>query len=357
MDALSGLQKAFGISPDDEQGDNEPHSREAQTLFAKLKDQVDKEVLFGHQDSTAYGADWSQDENRSDVKDVCGKWPAVYGWDIGGIDTSDTNIDGISFDLIRQRIVDAHNRGGINTISFHQDNPVTGESAFDNTDAIGAILDSGCDSAQKYKDRLDKVADFLCSLKTDEGPYIPIIVRLFHEQNQEWSWWGKDSCSKSQFIEIWQHTVNYLRKKRHVKHVLYCFSPQDVSTKEDYLERYPGDDYVDVFGLDFYKVWDEHQMNELENALEMITELAEKRSKVAALSETGIENAEIENWFSQSLLPVLKHEKCSRIVYVLVWRNESQDHFFVPYEGHEGASDFRTFADDGAVKFLEPVDD
>ena len=50
-------------------------------------------------------------------------------------------------------------------------------------------------------------------------------------------------------------TVNYLRLTKQLHHILYAISPQDVVDEKDYMEGYPGDDYVDIFGLDYYKIW------------------------------------------------------------------------------------------------------
>ena len=54
-------------------------------LFEFLRDSPNKGILFGHQDDLAYGVNWQSESGRSDIKEVCGQYPAVFGWDIGGI--------------------------------------------------------------------------------------------------------------------------------------------------------------------------------------------------------------------------------------------------------------------------------
>ena len=54
---------------------------ETVALFENLKTVSQQGVLFGHQDDLAYGIDWKATPGRSDVKQVCGDYPAVYGWD------------------------------------------------------------------------------------------------------------------------------------------------------------------------------------------------------------------------------------------------------------------------------------
>ena len=103
---------------------------ETRALFHRLRQIAQTKMLFGHQDSTAYGVGWSADEepeDTSDVKKVTGSFPAVYGWDIGRLGLGgEQNLDRINFNLLKQLIRNAHERGGINTISWHMSNPVTG---------------------------------------------------------------------------------------------------------------------------------------------------------------------------------------------------------------------------------------
>ena len=54
-------------------------------LFNFLRDSSKNGVMFGHQDDLAYGVGWQSERNRSDIKESCGQYPAVFGWDIGGV--------------------------------------------------------------------------------------------------------------------------------------------------------------------------------------------------------------------------------------------------------------------------------
>jgi hypothetical protein len=99
-------------------------------LFLLLRKLAETRLLFGHQDSTAYGVDWSGGRDRSEVKEVTGSFPAVYGWDIGHLGR-ERDLDAVDFERMKQLITNAHARGGINTISWHMDNPVTGRRYLD----------------------------------------------------------------------------------------------------------------------------------------------------------------------------------------------------------------------------------
>ena len=65
-----------------------PEAQKLQELLLKVPSQG---ILFGHHESTAYGVGWkaevkSDAPSRSDVKEVCGDYPAIIGWDLGKIE-------------------------------------------------------------------------------------------------------------------------------------------------------------------------------------------------------------------------------------------------------------------------------
>ena len=340
-------------------------------LFNNLKSFTVDKVLFGHQETTAYGVGWKNDStgNKSDVKEVCGDFPAVYGWDIGDIGGA-SNLDGVHFFEIRSLIKSAFERGGINTISFHQDNPVTGNHAWDTTPAVSQVLPGGSSHA-KYLQRLDLVAEFIKDLKGDDGSFIPVIFRPYHEHNGDWFWWGKGPCSEQNFIALWQFTVNYLMNEKNIHNILYAFSPdrsriKDPANTTEYLYGYPGDDYVDIIGLDNY--WDlgshwnsapaSEQAPSLIKSLEAIVQLADERNKIPALTETGLDKLTFASWWTERLLAGLNaNETTRRIAYVLVWRNANTEHFHAPYPGQASATDFVKFYNNPRTVFESDLPD
>ena len=55
-------------------------------LYNNLKKLRIKGFLFGHQDDLAYGVKWKYVPGRSDIKDVTGDYPALYGWELGRLE-------------------------------------------------------------------------------------------------------------------------------------------------------------------------------------------------------------------------------------------------------------------------------
>lgn len=319
-------------------------------LFKKLNQITQKGFLFGHQDDLAYGVNWKYEAGRSDIKDVVGDYPAVYGWDIAGIENdAKNNIDGVPFDKMRQYIQEANERGGINTISWHLNNPMTGKDAWDNSSkSISSILAKGKDH-QKFTAWLDKAATFFLSLKDKKGKNIPILFRPYHELTGGWFWWGKGNCSQEDFKNLWKFTFDYLQEKG-VHNLIYVYNTSSFNYKEEFLANYPGDDYTDILSFDSYQNNDDKEgekyIDEVQKQLKIVSEIGNAKHKPIALAETGYETVPDAKWWTGTLTKAIGDYK---IVYVLVWRNhgwqekEQKMHYYAPYPGQVSENDFINF--------------
>ena len=110
----------------------------AQQLAARLDSLQQKGIMFGHQDDPFYGLTWEYQDDSSDVKNVCGDYPAVMGFELGGIEMGDAkSLDSVPFTRITQEIINHYNRGGIITISWHPRNPVPCRSEVSRGNGMG----------------------------------------------------------------------------------------------------------------------------------------------------------------------------------------------------------------------------
>lgn len=319
---------------------------ETKRLYENLFSVTDKGTMFGHQDATLYGIGWKYTEDESDVKKVTGDYPAVYGWELGHLEVGDeVSLDSIHFTKIREGIQKAYLRGGVNTISWHLRNPLTGGSSWDSANnAVHAILNNK-DIATKYAAWLDRLALFMNSLTDVNGHPIPVLFRPFHEHTGSWFWWGKENCTPEDYKSLWKYTINYLRDEKNVHNLLYVYSPDRTQSVEEYMERYPGDDYVDILGLDLYHRGEskkEEYIRVVQHSLEFIKRESEIRKKPFVFSETGLSQLTMPHWFTEVLYRAIEK---GRPAYVLVWRNayEKPDHYYAPYPGHPSCDDFRKF--------------
>lgn len=336
---------------------------ETRNLFRNMLRIAPQTVLFGHQNTLAYGTTWRDEGNgapdRSDVKDVVGDFPAVYGWDL--MDALGKGrpgeMPGLGAERLRGYVQRAQARGGINTFSWHMDNPVTGGDAWDKTPAVHRVLPGG-DRHEAYRASLDAAADFFLSLKDRRGRPIPVWFRPFHEQTGNWFWWGKGNAAPADFKALWRFTVEYLRDRRGVHNLLYAYSTDVFENADGYFEFYPGDDYVDLLGFDdYHSITPTGSERVFTNRLRQVVRWARERGKLAALTETGLEALPVRNWWTGTLLNgIIADQDTLGISYVLVWRNanpafDRKNHFYAPYPGQKSAADFKLFHDDPRTWF------
>jgi hypothetical protein len=331
---------------------------ETRALYRNLYRLSGEKILFGHQDDPAYGVGWKYQEGRSDIRDLTGEYPAVYGFDLGRIELGqDHNLDGVPFEKTRQYIREAYDRGGIITLSWHLNNPLTGGTAWDNKPgAVASILPGGEKNAL-YTGWLDRVAEFLGGLKGPKGEAIPVILRLFHELNGGWFWWGKDQCSPDEMKRLWQFTIHYLRDQKKIHHLLYAYNTDRFQSGSEWMERYPGDEWIDIAGFDIYQG---NNIKEnaafaafLEKDLHMLDSIALIHHKIPALTEFGYNEVPDSSWWTGVFLPVVQQH---RVAYALAWRNagaheNGKAEYYVPYKGQESAADFVEMYRSGKILF------
>ena len=329
-------------------------------------------VLYGHQDDLMYGHTWNANEDgdhaleRSDVKFVTGDYPAILGLELGDFELgSRINLDGNDIDLTREAAVKHYERGGIVTISWHPDNPVTGGDAWDLSGGnVVARLLPGGDLHEMWMERLGRIADFLASIKTQDGKPVPIIWRPWHEHTGSWFWWGWDFCSAEEYNAFWVMTYDYLARERGLKNLLWAISPNGADVFEDWPQRYPGDKYVDIVGLDMYcPTWMPQEealpyyMKNMPLLLTSLQKFAEDHGKILALTETGYEGLTWPTWWTEVLAPAIKGFP---IAYLLTWRNTSEPgrrdiHFYAPFPGGPTEQDFVKFIKDNNIALLKDI--
>lgn len=341
-------------------------------LYQNLARVAEKQVLFGHQNTLAYGYRWVNEPGRSDVRDVTGSYPALYGWDLEGFEWPENrvNVYSITPEKLLRWSREGYERGGVITYSWHQGNPVTGKTFYDTTRAAHTLLPGGSHHGS-YRATLDKIGEFFRALDP-----IPVIFRPYHEHNGDWFWWGKALTTEEEYVALWRFTVDYLRDEKDVHNLIYAYSPDrsrmDMRQPEaSYFYGYPGDDYVDILGLDNY--WDvghpqnpvapEEAHKDFVESLELVVRLAEERGKLAALTETGSDALHNPEWWTKVLLAGLDATPETRkIAYAQVWRNgnreiEGRDHFYVPYPGHPSSEDFIRFKTSPLILFEDELPD
>ena len=316
---------------------------ETKALYSQLWAIQGKAWMFGHHDELMYGRNWYGVDGGSDTKDVCGDYPAVYSLDFAQIMDDRRESSAESNALRRKCIIQAYDRGMVVTACAHLNNPLTGKDSWDNSskDVVKQILEDGSEVNRKFTGWLDNLSEFANGLKDSNGKTIPVIFRPFHEHTQTWSWWGKSCTTEAEFVALWQFTVSYLRDKKGVHNFIYAISPQMDSAKqsEDFIFRWPGDEWVDFIGMDCYQGINNSVFL---NNLKVMQKVSQAKKKPCGVTETGVEGFKVKDYWITNIAAPMAGRKVSLLV---TWRNKydpegSGNHYFSIFPGHISTDSF-----------------
>lgn len=270
-------------------------------------------TLIGHQDDLAYGTVWFGEAGRSDVKEVCGDYPAVFGWDISGIErNTGFNVDSVGIDYIRKSVMKVAEIGCVSSIRW---------SIYSYSDDI-------------KKEALDSVASFLSSLKDSNGKPIPVIFQpVFNNQ-----------ASVERLRRLWKSVHSAISKR--TDNVLYAYSVTAPLSSADFEQCYPGDKFVDIIGMELLANDDgsENYEKNFATGINALTEFAKLHDKIPAVTAAGIKGIKTPDFFTSCMKPAIAGKQ---IGYIMFWKNSWNDEgsYFIPPKGHPAADDFRKFVE------------
>lgn len=340
---------------------------EAQILFENMRDQTLGGVMLGHDHANVMGINedgsgWFLEEGRCDVFSVTGQMPALYGFDLGSF----KNGWSPTYDYVIPKIMEASGRGGVILVSWYPDNPLT-DGNCQNGCCVEDLLPGG-QAHNVLCEQLDLIAMHLGNLKNAQGHSIPILFRAWQQQNGDHFWWGRSRCTQSEYIRLFRFTVSYFRETHNIRNFLYCFCPGDYSDKfSDLMERYPGDSFVDVIGLEGFLDESVKRQQRLLHLTKELVQWAESKGKVPALTHLGFDNGEggiglahCQNpkWLDDNLLgPLLKDPIACRITFAKFATNEAHNPkvFHLPHSGSSHADCLATLCRDGDLVFVDGI--
>ncbi len=339
-------------------------------------------TLYGHMEDTVLKAG-AVELSDSDTEDVTGSLAAIVGMDCGGLfggfaskynerhpgsEIPDTNEGNIKAAALFSN--EAIERGAIVTLSSHMPNfsgtvKLEGNFAnsydgFDFTPADSYVLTGNCANQilpggafnEAYRAHLDVIADYVKQVKG------PVLFRPLHENTGSWFWWGKAFCDAQTYKSNYKYTVEYLRDEKNVHNLLYLYGPgSEAANLDEYEERYPGDEYVDLVGFDTY---DNNPapdsegytfLQSFENTLKLTDTFAKEHKKLMAVTETGMSSVKTggipetgnrrPEWYTEMLDIMTKPEyDCC---YFMLWSNYARSGgYYSPFvvEKREGGKLF-----------------
>jgi len=244
------------------------------------------------------------------LADITGREVGIVGADLGFFPSTEYPV---------QTLIDHWEQGGLVTVSWHADNPfVSGYDVYYNTvehkDKINLkSLLRNADYTQEwisYRTELDKIAGALQKLK-EAG--VTVIWRPFHEMNGDFFWWGINAYNNQQTNEedykaLWIDLYNTLTYEYELDNLIWTYSviPQ-TSWNADVTSYYPGSDYVDLIGMDYYGVDPDFPDYDALKTL----------GKTIVMSESGPSDSNYGNWDMMSLANTLR----GKAAYFLQWHS------------------------------------
>ena len=361
-------------------------SDSAKALYAYLQGLTESnQVLFGHQNDVSRSV--GTNDELGDVHDVTGSVSGIFGIDslaLFGSEAGGTDAESALENSINYSKKAAEN-GAIVTLSTHMPNFTNakikdnGDGTYDfyncdfneakdlSGDSLKKILPGG-EKNEVFTAYLDTIATYANELQKEN---IPVIFRPFHENTGGWFWWGSANTAES-YKSLYAYTREYLESKG-VHNMLYVYSPNGpLESEDEYMTAYPGDAYVDILAFDYYNDFNTYPaspdtsfFDHLDKTCQVVSSVAKKHDKLAAISETGVrvmkkdgsdnegllvknnpvsEAASGKNWYQE----VSNIAKKNDMPYYLVWANFSDTNFYVPYKyndtmGQEMINDFISY--------------
>lgn len=370
----------------------------AKDLYRYLSAVGESDMLLIGQQNYIDNKAGSRELSDSDVFDITGDHPAVFGIDtlsISGAEYSAYKCNmkyGTSFPQNTEGEIAATayytnkaiENGSIVTLSSHMPNFATVRTADENAAVSYERYDFNVYSSPEldgntaneilpggkyndiYKAYLDLIAAYV---KRINGA---VLFRPFHENTGSWFWWGAELCEPETYKRIYRYAKRYLTEVRGAHNLIFVYSPGSEPQSAAELElRYPGDDCVDIVGLDMYdndpdpgSGW----MAELKRHLGITNEFAKTHGKLCALTETGAAN---ETLPPDSQTAFLRYGNKNKVwyenvldaasdigaAYMLLWSSWGEySAFYTPYvkykngdgslHGHELLDSFISFYND-----------
>ena len=312
--------------------------QEAKDLYSRLLRLTQKGIAFGQQAPFGTGNSFPlPNAMNQDFIEVANDYPAIVGFDLEWIGLqSSFSIDGF-IERFSTAVVEAHENGSIITMSWHAVNPSTRTDEL--TRVVPEMLENG-EYRDTFLEYLEKVATLFKNLKDADGRPIPVLFRPWHEMNGDFFYWGEGFRTTEEYIQLYRDTVTILSEDFDVHNVIYMYAPNWVSSSSEYLRNYPGDEYVDMLGVDVYDFKNGNFLQSALRNLQIVEDIATTKNMLFALTETGIENVTENDWWTNRLYKAIRS---SSITYTMVWRNDTPSFFHAPFLGHPSVENFREF--------------
>ena len=214
-----------------------------------------------------------------------GKVPALYGTDWGFSRAGDIDSIFARPNTVKE-VIKQYQLGSTIAICWHEVNPTADEPVtFQGTPTSvqSKLTDAQWDELltpdsplnKRWCAQVDVIAGYLKQL---EAAHVPILWRPVHEMNGNWFWWG-NRIGERGTKQYYRMMFDRLVKFHKLTNLIWLWNCDQPSTWDrQFVDYFPGQDYVDVLALDCYGQFQQRFYDEM-NAL--------SDGKVMVVSEGG----------------------------------------------------------------------
>lgn len=217
-------------------------SENAQRLMSFLADNYGINILSGQYcDTGLYGHEnaciWSE----------TGKFPAVLGLDM--IEYTPSRAANGSVGKSIEYAIEAWDKNAVVTMCWHWNAPekyLTGVwysgfyKEYTNIDLDKIMNGEDPEGYELLVSDMDVIAGELVKLKEQD---VPVLWRPLHEASGGWFWWG--NCSAQSYKSLYRLMYDKFVNEYELNNLIWVWNGQDA-------DWYPGDDVVDLAGIDIY---------------------------------------------------------------------------------------------------------
>jgi mannan endo-1,4-beta-mannosidase len=255
-----------------------------QVLMNYLTSQYGHKTLSGQQHQSSKNLSFP---GQSYLDKSAGMVPAIRASDFIEYSPSRIQYGANPNNESEQSIAWAEQTGGIVTMSWHWNAPTDLINEVDHEwwrgfythattfDLPAALANPGGEDYQLLLRDIDAIG---IELQKFEDAGVPVIWRPLHEAQGGWFWWG--AHGPDAFKELWNLTYDRLTNVNGLHNLIWEFTSS--AATGDHLDWYPGDDVVDMIGLDIYTDTSANMSGQWYDILEQYN-----GRKLIALSETG----------------------------------------------------------------------
>lgn len=246
-------------------------SPEAVNLYGFLKENFRQKVISGAMANYSTGI-----EEAQWMFNNTGKWPAMAGFDL--INYTTTWGTG-SYSQMTTNVQEWWDNNGIVSIMWHWRDPLKQSDEFYTEKTPFDISKINDPNSDEYKAMLEDIDAIALYLKQFKDANIPILWRPLHEASGGWFWWGAKGAEPCK--TLWKLMFERMVNHHELNNLIWVWTSDAADNASIW---YPGDEYVDIIGMDIYP--GENQHGSQYTAFAKVKEMSGS-NKIIALSECG----------------------------------------------------------------------